>query len=60
MVASTAGERAQRALQSLTRHSLEAVNYQIGDQVELCRALANKDLSGWRGPELQAQWGHPL
>eukprot|EP00975_Prorocentrum_lima_P050369 10547187-Prorocentrum_lima.AAC.1 len=32
MVASTAAERAQRALQSKTHPSVQAVNYQIGDQ----------------------------
>eukprot|EP00975_Prorocentrum_lima_P018535 3901940-Prorocentrum_lima.AAC.1 len=50
MVASTAAERAQRALQSKTRPSIQAVNYQIGDQVEFWRDPANKDLPGWRGP----------
>eukprot|EP00975_Prorocentrum_lima_P004765 1038026-Prorocentrum_lima.AAC.1 len=39
-----------RALQSKTRTSVQAVNYQIGDQVEFWRAPANNDLSGWCGP----------
>eukprot|EP00975_Prorocentrum_lima_P031834 6683333-Prorocentrum_lima.AAC.1 len=49
MVASTAADRAQRALSSKTRTSVQVVNYQIGDPGEFWRAPANKDLIGWRG-----------
>eukprot|EP00975_Prorocentrum_lima_P026884 5655434-Prorocentrum_lima.AAC.1 len=52
MVASTASDRAQRALSSKTRPSVQVVNYQIGDRVEFWRAPANKDLIGWRGPAI--------
>eukprot|EP00975_Prorocentrum_lima_P035211 7399197-Prorocentrum_lima.AAC.1 len=50
MVAATAAERASRALRSRTRQAVQVVDYQIGDQVELWKQPANKDLSGWRGP----------
>eukprot|EP00975_Prorocentrum_lima_P042438 8916246-Prorocentrum_lima.AAC.1 len=49
MVAAIAANRAQRALASKTRPSVQWVKYHTGDQVEFWRAPANTNLSGWGG-----------
>ena len=50
MIQTTAVERAARALRSKTRRSGHDESYVQGDKVEIYRAPANKDTSGWRGP----------
>ena len=50
MLQVTSKERAERASRSKTRRAVQLEKYEVDDKVEIFRAPANKDTSGWRGP----------
>ena len=50
MAETTAIERAQRALTSKTRPTLESKQLELGSEVEFYRNPGQKDTQGWRGP----------
>ena len=50
MLQVTSKERAERAARSKTRRAVQLERYEVDDKVEIFRAPANKDTSGWRGP----------
>ena len=49
MVETTAIARAKQALTSKTRRSAHSEQYEVDDKVEVSRAPAAKDITGWRG-----------
>jgi hypothetical protein len=50
MLQVTSKERAERAARSKTRRAVQGEQDVAEDKVEIFRAPANKDTSGWRGP----------
>eukprot|EP00975_Prorocentrum_lima_P036884 7762962-Prorocentrum_lima.AAC.1 len=55
MIASTASEKASRALQSKTRQAVQVIDYQIGNQIEVWKQPSNKDLSKPDG-DIHLEW----
>ena len=50
MVEETARMRVTGAMKTRSMPSVQAMEYKIGDQVELYRDPKSKDASGWHGP----------
>lgn len=60
MIELTAQQRLNRALKSHTRRPLEALQLQVGDEVDFYRPPATKEESGWRGPATVVEIGPPV
>ena len=50
MVEGSARARLGRALNARTTISAQKINLKVGEEVDIYRAPANKDTSGWIGP----------